>query len=510
MDMANVQSELLFVGAMYKKPDIYITYGPTIRSQYDFSDPATRFFYDTFENYYLTFSQEITENKLNNFCSQNSETFKKYRNYKGWSTVKSMMDMADENDVKNYYNIIKKFALIREYDKNGFPAEKILEFSGFERLTANDIYRIMRSKCDKINTDVSVMDEPIVLTDGAVATVDSYLSTPEMGVPLSFQGFNELFRGLLPSNVIFSGMRSNLGKSRLLTMIAADVVIRQNKRMMIISNEMTESAMKSCLITTVCCNRIFQEMHGINILKSEKEITLGLYRDDTTGDFVKRKKDEVTGEFIESEESFINRIKQTTEYQNVHAVADWLENKTRGKLFFHDVTSDYSQEAIELEIRKAKVVFQCDIFAVDTMKVDQLESWDRLKMLATKIVEVAKELKMCGYATYQLTDATFFDDITSLSSNNISGAKGIKHPVDVLLINEEIKKEDFEKYQYIPFEGGLADQWGDPVPMDLDKNKRYLACVVDKNRKGEKCILLFEFNLNYNTWLNVGKLIKKV
>ena len=197
----------------------------------------------------------------------------------------------------------------------------------------------------------------------------------------------------------------------------------------------------------------------VSFKKSEKEITLGLYRDDETGEFVTRKKDEKTGEFLESEFDYINRIKQTTEYKKVHAVADWLENKTKGKLYFHDVTSDYSQEAIELEIRKSKVIFKCDIFAIDTMKVDKLESWDRLKMLATKIVEVAKELNMCGYATYQLTDATFFDDIFSLSSNNISGAKGIKHPVDVLLINEEIKKEDFDKYQYIPLKNKEYLKW---------------------------------------------------
>lgn len=510
MEMTNVQAELLFVGAIYKEPDIYITYGPTIRSQYDFSDPATRFFYDTFENYYLTFSQEVSENKFNNFCSQNQETFRQYKNYKGWKTVQAMIDMADEHDIKNYYNIVKKFALIREYDKNGFPAEKILEFSGFEKLTANDIYRIMRSKCDKINTDVSVMDEPVILTEHAVDTIDSYLSTPEMGIPLSFQGFNELFRGFLQSNVIFSGMRSNMGKSRLLTMIAADVVIRQNKRMMIISNEMTESAMKNCLIVTVINNKIFKEMHGIDVQKNEKELTLGLYRDDKTGEFVTRMVNEETGEFAESEEEYINRIKQTTEYKKVHAVADWLENKTKGKLYFHDVTSDYSQEAIELEIRKSKVVYQCDIFAVDTMKVDQLESWDRLKMLATKIVEVAKEIKMCGYATFQLTDATVYDDIFSLSSNNISGAKGIKHPVDVLLLNEEIKKEDYDKYQYIPFANNDELMWGDPVPLDLNKSKRYLASVVDKNRKGEKCVLLFEYELNCNIWLNVGKLVKKL
>ncbi len=509
MEMTNVQAELLFVGAIYKKPDIYITYGPTIRAQYDFSDPATRFFYNTFENYYLTFSQEISEDKLNNFCSQNHETFKQYRNFKGWSTVKAMMEMADVNDIKNYYNIIKKFSLIREYDKNGFPAEKILQFKGFEKLTANDIYRIMRSKCDKINTDVSVMDEPVILTENAISTVDSYLSTPEMGIPLSFHGFNELFRGFLPSNVIFSGMRSNMGKSRLLTMIAADVVIRQNKRMMIISNEMTETAMKNCLIVTVINNKIFRDMHGIDVYKNEKELTLGLYRDDRTGEFVSRRRDSKTDEFIESEEDYINRVKQTTEYQKVHQVAEWLESKTKGKLYFHDVTSDYSQEAIELEIRKSQVVYQCDIFAVDTMKVDRLESWDRLKMLATKIVEVAKELNMCGYATFQLTDATVYDDIFSLSSNNISGAKGIKHPVDVLLLNEEIKKEDYEKYQYIPFDGDDLG-WGDPVPLNLNPKKRYLASVVDKNRKGEKYILLFEFNLDYNVWLNVGRLIRRI
>jgi replicative DNA helicase len=343
-----------------------------------------------------------------------------------------------------------------------------------------------------------------------VDTIDFYLSTPEMGIPLSFEGFNELFRGFLQSNVIFSGMRSNLGKSRLLTMIAADVVIRQNKRMMIISNEMTESAIKNCLIVTVINNKIFQEMHGIDIKKNEKELTLGLYRDDKTGEFVTRKKDKQTGEFVETEEEYISRIKETTEYKKVNAVATWLENKTRGKLYFHDVTSDYSQEAIELEIRKSKVIYKCDIFAVDTLKVDKLESWDRLKMLATKIVEVAKEINMCGYATFQLTDATVYDDIFSLSSNNISGAKGIKHPVDVMLLNEEIKKEDFDKYQYMPFESSDSLMWGEPVPMELNKDKRYLAGVVDKNRKGEKCILLFEFDLNFNTWLNVGKLIKKI
>lgn len=507
LKMMNVQSELLFVGALYSSPDLYITYGSSIRSKYDFEDKATRFFYDVFEDYYLTFSQEITENKLNTFCSQNIETFKKYRAFKGWSTVKSMMEMADVNDIKNYFNTVKKYSLIREYNNNGFPAEKILQFKDFQRLSANDIYRIMRSKCDKINTDVSVMDEPVVLTNNTVSTIDSYLATPEMGIPLSWEGYNEYFRGLLPSTVIFQGLLSNEGKSRMITMMAADVVLRQKCRVMIISNEMTERAIKNCLITTVINNPIFKELHGIDINKNEKELTLGLYKDES-GEFVVRKTDD-SGEFIESEEEYIERVKATEEYQKVKAVGEWLERQTEGKLYFHDITSDYSQEAIELEIRKSKVVYKCDVFIMDTMKVDKLESWDRLKMLATKIVELGKELKMSGIATFQLTDATVFDDIFDLSSNNIGAAKGIKHPVDVMLLGKKLKREEYDKYQYMPFATEESLMWGDPVSKDLNPKKEYIAFKIDKNRLASKTILLFQYDLNYNVWLNVGELQKK-
>ena len=56
----NVQAELLFVGSFYKQSDLYLSYGQSIKSKYDLSDNATRFFYDMFEEYYLTFSQDIT------------------------------------------------------------------------------------------------------------------------------------------------------------------------------------------------------------------------------------------------------------------------------------------------------------------------------------------------------------------------------------------------------------------------------------------------------------------
>ena len=248
-DENNVNVELIFCGCMYKSPDLYIKYGKSIKSKYDFSDEACRFFYDQFENYYLTFSQDVSENKINNYMSQNIDIFKKYRSYGGWKTIKSMMDLADVNDVHNAFSTIKKYSLIREYVRKGFPADKILSFKNFQMLTAADIYRMMRTKCDRINTEISNLDEPIVLTEKTIELVDRYLDVPEFGITSCFQGFNEYFRGYLRSKVLFNGCLSNEGKSRYMTKVICDIALKQRQPCMLLSNEQTENDFHNAMIT---------------------------------------------------------------------------------------------------------------------------------------------------------------------------------------------------------------------------------------------------------------------
>ena len=65
----NIQNEMCFVGSLYKQPDLYVSYGNFMRSQYDFSDECTKFFYDMFELMYTTFSQTFDETQINIFMS---------------------------------------------------------------------------------------------------------------------------------------------------------------------------------------------------------------------------------------------------------------------------------------------------------------------------------------------------------------------------------------------------------------------------------------------------------
>ena len=490
---------------MFKQPDLYLSYGESTKSEYDFAGKANRFFYDFFEDYYLTFSQDVSENKCNNFATQNEERFKAYKAYGGWKTIQNMMTMADPNDFKNVYNTVKKYSLIREYDKNGFPAEKMLSLKNFQYMTANDVYRMMRSKADKINTKINVIEEPVILTNGVAETIDSYLFTPQFGVNTHWAGYNEYFRGLLPGNVLFQGFLSNEGKSRNLVNLIAYVTLVKKQKFMLLSNEMTEQAMKNCLITTVLNCAEFKELHGVKLMKPEKEITMGMYRDDATHEFIERAKDK-DGNFTETQEHYIERVKASSEYQDVIKVAQWMEQQMEGKFYFNDITSEYSDEAIELEIRRAKLVYNCGNFAVDTLKAWGAEDWVKVKATATKIVELGKELNLFGICTFQLTDATVFDDVFQLSSNNIGAAKGIKHPVDLLTLGKRITPEEYYKYQYVAY----SDEWGDEVLYDLDPKLKYFALKIDKNRLGDKDkIMLFRYSLDHNTWDNVGYIVQK-
>ena len=111
-EIKNVQAEMMLVGALYKKPELYISYGHAMRSKYDFSDDACRFFYNMFENMYTTFSEIIDEDKVNIFMSQNQERLREYKKYKGWKMISSWMNLADVDDFEKYYNLIKKYSLL--------------------------------------------------------------------------------------------------------------------------------------------------------------------------------------------------------------------------------------------------------------------------------------------------------------------------------------------------------------------------------------------------------------
>lgn len=500
--LRNIHNELLLVGSFYKSPDLYIKQGHFIRSKYDFSDEATKFYYDCFELMYKTYTQTIDEFKVNTFMTQDAERFKEYCKFGKFETIKAWMNMADLNDVDNYFNIVKKFSLVREYSRNGYPVEKIVSHPKFQTMTAEEVYRAIRSKADKINTIILCNKDSSVINSNATETIKGFLLKPQMGLEMPWRVPNDLYRGCRLGKVIFDGLLSNEGKTRKLMLLASYITMIKKEKFFLASNEMDEEDLRSCMITTVLNNKVFKDVHGVKLMKPEKEIVLGLYKDDN-GKYLTRLVDS-NGDFIESEEEFVKRVeKNSFEFREVSKVGEWVDATKDTQLFFMDVGMDYSDQKLEFEFRKHNTLYGVKYAGYDTLKGYGTDDWQTVKQTATKLKELMKEIDMFLYSVFQLTDDSIEIDIFDFSSKNIANAKQMKHVVDHLSMGKKLLPNEYNKYRYVD----INNSWGEPSELTLNTNKTYYGFKTDKNRGGNKAdVALFEVDLDYNIWNNIGVL----
>lgn len=504
--LTNIPNETLCVGSLYKNPDLYVEYGRIIKSKYDFVDEAIKFFYDNFEIMYKTFSQTVDENKLNTFMSQDKDRMKLYKKYGGYKTISKWMELANLDDIKNYMENVKKYSLLREYDRRGYNVDRIIAHKKFNLLKANDIYKIIRSGADKVSTEILSDEDTIAMNNNNVDFVKKWMLKPQMGLEIPFKLLNEMFRGLRLGKMFALAFLSNEGKTRLAVLLASFIAFCKKEKVYFIANETDEDDIRACLLTTVINNDYFKEIHGVDIGKVEREIVLGVYADDN-GVVLERKYDEEKDEFIETEEEYLQRVyNNSIAYRNVLKVAEWLDRQEGNTIFFERL-QDYSDSNLEFKIRKMALSRGIKYFVYDTLKGYKDEQWSVLKQTTTMLSDLMGELKTCLWSDIQLTDDSVYTDIFNFSSNNIANAKQLKHVLDHLILGKRLVKEEYHKYKVVPDEGIL---WGQVIEnMELDLNKTYYALKIDKNRGGNKDkIPVLEVDLDKNIWKEIGYLIK--
>lgn len=504
--VANITNEVLFVGSIYKNPDLLVRYGNYVRSKYDFADEATRFFYDHAEIIYTKHTQTFNKTTLVTYFSSDTEKLSKYKKYGGYKILSKWMELAVCEDMDKTYEVLKKYSLLREYQRQGFNIDKIMNHKRFETFNANDIFRLIRATVDRINTVVQTDKDVEVVDDNIQSMLLECMQKPDMGILTPFPLYNEMFRGLKLSSTMAVGMLSNSGKSRFMVKLVAYITLVLGEKVLLLLNEMSILDVRKCLICTVINNPEFQKIHGVTINKPERELVLGLYKDDN-GKFIYRKTNEV-GEFTESAEDYIERVKNTsTEYNQVMKVVDWVESKTAKLILAKDLSTGYDDRTLEFEIRKANMIHEIKYWFYDTFKSDvsSMGDWAALKATETKLTSLTQELNMFGYLSFQLTDDAEFVKPDELTSNNIANCKQIKHDLWTLGMFKEIKKGEMSKYGYLQQD----DDWGDTITCDLDTSKRYYVFNCDKNRFGNKLKLLFEIDLDLNTWIEKGVLVRK-
>jgi hypothetical protein len=323
------------------------------------------------------------------------------------------------------------------------------------------------------------------------------------GVPIPFKILSTVFKGLRKGETMSYAMPSNSGKSRFTVNLAAYLAFVQKKKVLIISNEMTEDKMKLCLITTILNNEEMQKLHGQKLSKTEGELLELRFRpDEKSKSKVKLDKNGfILREDDESNEAFTDRLaKYSTEFNQTIKVTDWVAEQIDNSIYFIHVT-EHSNEDLRKIILNYYYKENIEYAFYDTMKTEiaDIGNGEELKKTATILSTIAQKFKIFIASSLQLLESTTLP--VNLTINDMSASKTVKEVLDTLCLIKQINNQTLSKYEY-----SLTDDYQECFDLEPspDPDVRYYACVVDKNRAGAKPTVVFRLNLAYNHWEELG------
>lgn len=432
-----------------------------------------------------------------NFARDNEES------YKFKAELKEEMANSEYNMEKVYIELKKLFVLRKSYlaipIKN--IQEKVVEITQYilyDKMSVEEVEAAIQQVND------TERFKRAVLTSNLTSFLEAGENNLRNGLELPFPIMTKVFKGVRKGETMAIAMPSNSGKSRLTVNIAAHVALVHKKKVLVISNEMSEEKMRLCLITTIINNKAFQKLHGQQDLKkTEGELLEFKFRADDPNKtevdddgFVLRKQGEKQGDFVK-------RLSEvSSEFKKTIAVTDWANQEIKNSIYFINIT-DHTNDELKKVIMNYYYKEQIEYVFYDTLKTDtaNIGIGEELKKTATILSNLAQNFNMFICSTLQLAESNTLP--VNLNVNDLAVSRTVKEVLDTLSLMKQINRDTLQNYEY-----SLEEV--DTKFFDLKKEKnpdvRYYACVIDKNRAGAKPTLVFRLNLAYNVWEELGYL----
>lgn len=342
-----------------------------------------------------------------------------------------------------------------------------------------------------------------VLNRGLTEFLETGENNLTNGIPLPFMRLSKEFKGLRKGETMAIAMPSNSGKSRFTINLVANLSLIHKKRVLVISNEMSEEKMKLCLMTTIINDPEIQKIHGKKLCKTEGELLEFKFRPDEEVDARIDENGFVLQEEGETRAEFVKRLATISkEFRDTIAVTDWIDKEINNSIYFINITDHTNDELLKV-IMNYYYMKHIEYVFYDTLKTDteHIGNGEEVKKTATILSNLAQNFNMFIFSTLQLTETATWP--INLTINDLQASRTVKEVLDTLTLVKQINHENYKDYEYSIEE--MDEKCYDLVKYD-DPDVRYYACVVDKNRAGAKPKLLFRLNLAYNRWEELGYL----
>jgi len=403
---------------------------------------------------------------------------------------------------KVYIDLKKLFILRNWYLKIPIKSvqEKVVEIRNYELYDKMSVEEV-ESAVEQVTATEKF--KRAVLNKGLTEFLETGENNLTTGIPLPFERLSKEFKGLRKGETMAVAMPSNSGKSRFTINLVANLSLVHKKRVLVISNEMSEEKMKLCLMTTIINDPEIQKIHGKKLHKTEGELLEFKFRADEGSDVKTDEDGFILPEDGESRADFVKRLaKISKEFRDTIAVTDWIDKEINNSIYFINIT-DHTNDELQKVIMNYYYMKHIEYIFYDTLKTDteHIGNGEEVKKTATILSNLAQNFNMFIFSTLQLTETATWP--INLTINDLQASRTVKEVLDTLCLVKQINHENYKDYEYSIEE--MDEKCYDLIKYD-DPDVRYYACVVDKNRAGAKPKLLFRLNLAYNRWEELGYL----
>ena len=494
-ELSDVELERLFIGLLLNDPKLIVKYYFPFEECYFEDNDCLNVYKSILFTEGGAYSSEDAKRGFN-FARDNEAV------YKFKTELKNEAKGEDYDVEKVYIDLRKLFVLRKSYLAIPIKSiqEKVVEITGYTLYDKMSIEEV-KSAIEQVNATEKF--KRAILNEDLTTFLESGDNNLRNGLPLPFPILTSVFKGIRKGETMAFAMPSNSGKSRFTIDIAAHVALVHKKKVLIISNEMSEEKMKLCFITTIINNKAIQELHGVHLSKTEGELLEFKYRADDpkkveTDDegFIVRKPNEKQGDFVK------RLTKESEEFRKTIQITNWANKEMKNAIYFINIT-DHTNDELQKVIMNYYYKEQIEYVFYDTLKTDtaNIGIGEELKKTATILSNLAQNFNLYICSTLQLMESKTLP--VNLDVNDLAVSRTVKEVLDTLCLMKQISRETLSDYEYSLNE--VDTKFFNLKKFD-DPDVRYYACVVDKNRAGAKPTLLFRLNLAYNVWEELGYL----
>ncbi len=493
--LKNPELEHVYMGLLLENPKSISRYYYLYRECYFEDDDVLNVYKSVLFTEGGKYTPEIAKEGFN--FSRDSEEVYRFKN----TLKKNVRDK--QYDMEKVYTDLKKLFILRgAYIANPVKniQDKIVEIIDYELYDQMSVEEVEAA----IN-QVTVTDKfkQTVLNKNLTNFIEEGSNNLANGLPLPFPILTQVFKGIRKGETMAYAMPSNSGKSRFAIDLAAYTAFVNKKKVLIISNEMSEEKMKLCLITTIVNNPEIQKIHGQKVSITENEILALQFKADDPKKVKVDEQGHVLREKGEKQKDFIKRLeKESTQFNQVITVTDWINKQINNSIYFMNIT-DHTNDELKKVIMNYYYKEKIEYVFYDTLKTDtaNIGNPEEIKKTATILSNIAQNFEIFICSSLQLAEAATLP--INLDVNDLAVSRTVKEVLDTLCLIKQINREHLQEYEY-----SLKEV--DTTFYDLEKfedpDVRYYACVVDKNRAGPKPKLVFRLNLAYNSWEELGYL----